>query len=139
MTAVAAPAARSRATASAVVVLADVTTAVLVNLLVYAVGRLAGGDFTFDREGATVAVDAVTVAGFSALPLGLGLAVVALTAMRLPWITQVAAVVAPVLAVATIALMTLPVDLDTVSTLSLASCHLTLVPISIVAIRRLRP
>lgn len=139
MTAVDALATRPRTTASAVVVLAAVATAVLVNLLAYAIGRLTGGDFTFNRDGTIVAVDALTVAGFSAVPLGIGLAIVALTVPRLPWVTRVAAVVAPVLAVATIAIMTLPVDLDTASTLTLASCHLTLVPISIVAIRRLRP
>lgn len=135
-----APVTRPRTTARAVVVFTAVATAVLVNLLAYAIGRLAGGDFTFNRDdGTSVAVDALTVAGFSAVPLGVGLAIVALTSPRLPWVTRVAVVVAPLLAVATIALMTLPVDLDTVSTLTLASCHLTLVPISIVAIRRLRP
>lgn len=134
-----APVTRPRTTARAVVVFTAIATAVLVNLLAYAIGRLAGGDFTFNRDGTRVAVDALTVAGFSAVPLGVGLAIVALTSPRLPWVTRVAVVVAPLLAVATIALMTLPVNLDTVSTLTLASCHLTLVPISIVAIRRLRP
>lgn len=71
--------------------------------------------------------------------MGLGLIVVALLARRLVWIARVAMVVAPVLAVVTIGVMTLPVDLDTISTVTLATCHLTLVPISIVAIRRLRP
>jgi hypothetical protein len=37
----------------------------------------------------------------------------------------------------TILVMTIPVDLDTVSTVALACCHLTLVPISVLAIRRL--
>lgn len=120
-------------------VLAAVVTAVVLNLLMYAIGRVAGGDFTFTRDGTTVAVDALTVAGFSAVPLGIGLAIVALTAPRMPWVTRVAVVVAPVLAFATIAIMTLPVDLHTASTLTLASCHLTLVPISVIAIRRLRP
>jgi len=119
------------------VVLAAVLTAVVVNLAAYALGRLAGGDFTFTREGEAMTVDAVTVAGFSAVPLGLGLTVVALLVGRVPRIATVASVVAAVLAVATIGLMTLPVDLDAVSTVALAACHLTLVPISLVAIRRL--
>ena len=122
----------------AVVVLAAVVVAVAGNLTVYAVGRLAGGDFTFTRTGSTVEVDAVTVAGFSALPLGLGLIVVAMLARRLAWIAGVAIVVAPVLAVATIGIMTIPVNLDVISTVTLAACHLTLVPISILAIQRLR-
>ncbi|WP_322920912.1 DUF6069 family protein [Nocardioides renjunii] len=119
------------------VVLAAVLTAVVVNPAAYALGRLAGGDFTFTREGEAMTVDAVTVAGFSAVPLGLGLTVVALLVGRVPRIATVASVVAAALAVATIGLMTLPVDLDAVSTVALAACHLTLVPISLVAIRRL--
>lgn len=47
-------------------------------------------------------------------------------------------VVAPVLAVLTIFVMTIPADLDTVSTVALAACHVTLVPISILAVRLLR-
>jgi hypothetical protein len=81
-------------------------------------------------------VDAVTVAGFSAGPLGLGLlAVLLLRANR--WTGRVALWVAPLLAVATILVMTIPVPLDRTSTVALAACHLTLVPISIVTIRRL--
>jgi hypothetical protein len=118
-------------------VLAAVAAAVVVNVVVWAVGRAAGGDFAFTRSGTTATVDALTVAGFSAVPLGLGLAVVAALVRRAPRVAVVAAVVAPVLAVATIVVMTLPVDLDAVSTVTLATCHLTLVPISLVAIRRL--
>lgn len=138
MTALDATTTRAGVVSRGVVVLAAVGTAVVVNLLVYAVGRLADGDFTFTRDASTIEVDAVTVAGFSAVPLGLGLTIVALLAPRLPWTAGVAIVVAPALAVATIAIMTLPVNLDTISTVALATCHLTLVPISIVAIRRLR-
>lgn len=138
MTALDSTTARAGVGSRAVVVLAAVVAAVAINLLVFAVGRLAGGDFAFTQAGSTAHVDAVTVAGFSAVPLGLGLTVVALLARRLLWITRVAIVVAPVLAVATIAIMTIPVDLDTISTVTLSTCHLTLVPISIIAIRRRR-
>lgn len=119
-------------------VLAAVALAVVVNVLIYAVGRAADGDFTFTRSGSTMTVDAVTVAGFSAVPLGVGLAVVALLVGRVPRIATLASVVAPFLAVVTVLLMTIPVNLDTVSTVALAACHLTLVPISLLAIRRLR-
>ena len=121
-----------------VTVLAAVALAVVVNVLIYAVGRAADGDFTFTRAGSTMTVDAITVAGFSAVPLGVGLAVVALLVGRVPRIAPLASVVAPFLAVVTVLLMTIPVDLDTVSTVALAACHLTLVPISLLAIRRLR-
>ncbi len=120
------------------VVAAAVVAAVVVNLVVFAVGRAAGGSFTFTRSGTPATVDAATVAGFSAVPLLLGLVLVALLARRWPLVARVALVVAPVLAVVTIGLMTLPVDLDTVSTVTLALCHLTLAPISVLAIRALR-
>lgn len=138
MTTLDAPPRATRTGSRALVVLAATVTAVFVNLLVYAVGRIVGGDFTFTSSDGVVQVDAATVAGFSAVPLGLGLTLVALLVRRLPWIARVALVVAPLLAMATILVMTIPVDLDPVSTVALATCHVVLVPISIVAIQRLR-
>lgn len=122
----------------AVVVLAAIAVAVVVNLLVHAAGRLAGGEFAFTREGTSMEVDPITVAGFSAVPLGAGLLLVAVLVGRVPWVARVASVVAPLLAVVTIFVMTVPVDLDAVSTVALAACHLSLVPISLLAIRRLQ-
>jgi hypothetical protein len=121
-----------------VTVVAAVAVAVVANLLVFAAGRAAGGDFTFMRSGSAVTVDAMTVAGFSAVPLGAGLALVAALVGRVRWIATIAAIVAPLLAVVTIFVMTIPVDLDRASTVSLACCHLTLVPISLLAIRRIQ-
>lgn len=128
--------ATTRRPARAVVVLGAVATAVAVNLIVYGAGRLAGGDFEFTRDGQVAQVDAITVAGFSALPLGIGLGLVAVLA-RVRWVVLMAGILAPALAVLTIGVMTLPVDLDPTSTIALAGCHLTLVPISVLAIRRL--
>ncbi len=133
-----APAVQDRPRARVRTVVGTVVAAVLVNLVVYAVGRLAGGDFTFTRDDDRATVDAATVAGFTAIPLGAGLTLVGLLAHRLRWVPRVAAVVAPLLAVATILVMTVPVDLDAVSTVTLATCHLTLVPVSVLAIHRLR-
>lgn len=79
----------------------------------------------------------MTVAGFTAVPLALGLIVVALLAPRWRWITPLASVVAPSLAIVTVGVMTLPVDLDPISTICLAGCHLALAPISVLAVRRL--
>jgi hypothetical protein len=112
-------------------------SAIVINLLLYAGGRAAGGSFSFTASSGTATVDAVTVAGFSSVPLVVGLVAVALLARFGRWVTRAALVVGPVLAVGTIAVMTLPVDLDAVSTVTLALCHLTLVPIIIVAVRRL--
>jgi hypothetical protein len=65
----------------------DVAT--VVNLMVYEIGRAAGGSFRFTASGVPAEVDAVTVAGFSVVPLVVGLTAVALLA-------PVAAVPAPV-------------------------------------------
>nr|WP_255644853.1 DUF6069 family protein [Actinoplanes polyasparticus] len=112
--------------------------AVVVNLIVYAVGRAAGGSFVFTANGDTNEVDAVTVAGFSAVPLLIGLVVVALLTRLGSWVTRLASIVAPVLAAGTIVVMTLPADLDRTSTIALALCHLTLIPISILAIQLIK-
>ncbi|MCO8270790.1 DUF6069 family protein [Actinoplanes sp. TRM 88003] len=109
--------------------------AIIVNLIVHAAGRAAGGSFRFTNGGVTNEVDAVTVAGFSAVPLLIGLLVVAMLSRLGPWVARVAVVVAPVLAVVTIFVMTVPADLDRASTVALALCHLTLIPISVRAIR----
>ena len=72
------------------------------------------------------------MAGFSVVPLILGLTAVALLGRR----RQRAALVAgPAPAVGTILGMTVPAGFDTTSTVTLALCHLTLVPIVVAAIR----
>ncbi|MEV0001883.1 DUF6069 family protein [Micromonospora sp. NPDC050980] len=124
---------RSRAT---IIALATVG-AVVVNLIVYAIGRAAGGTFRLTTAGGTAEVNAVTVAAFSALPLLVGLTAVALLAPRFGWVVRVASIVGPALAVLTIATMTLPTDLDATSKTTLALCHLTLVPIILVAVAAL--
>ncbi|SBT43145.1 DUF6069 family protein [Micromonospora auratinigra] len=123
----------SRHSPAATVALAG-ATAVAVNLILYGVGRAVGGTFRFTTSGGPAEVDAVTVAGFSAVPLLVGLTAVALLAPRAAWVVRVALVVGPLLAIGTIALMTLPTDFDTASKATLALCHLTLVPITIAAV-----
>jgi hypothetical protein len=126
----------SRRWRAAVVALA-VLAAVVVNLIVYAVGRAAGGTFRFTSAGAPAEVDAVTVAGFSAVPLLVGLVAVALLAPRGAWVTRVALVLGPLLAIGTVAAMTVPADFDRTSTVTLAVCHLVLVPVILLAVPRL--
>jgi hypothetical protein len=65
----------------------------------------------------------------------LGLSLVTLLAPRFGWVIPAATLVAPLLAVVTIVIMTLPADLDAVSTATLAACHLALAPISVLAVR----
>ena len=62
---------------------------------------------------------------------------VALLAPLGGWVTRVALVLGPLLAVATVAVMTVPADLDRTSTVTLALCHLTLVPVILLAVPRL--
>jgi hypothetical protein len=119
------------------IVPAAALTAVVVNLLIYAIGRAAGGSFRFTAAGGPAEVDAATVAGFSAVPLAVGLAGVALLAPRWRWVGRAALIAGPALAVVTILIMTLPADLDATSTITLALCHLALIPIMLVAIRLL--
>jgi hypothetical protein len=120
------------------VVAGAVLVAVAVNLAIYGLGRAAGGSFEFTSAADRPAeVDAVTVAGFSAVPLLIGLALVAMLVRFGSWVTRAALVVAPVLALGTILLMTVPADFDTTSTVTLALCHLALVPIAVTAIRTL--
>ena len=126
----------SRRPRAAVVALA-VLAAVVFNLIVYAVGRAAGGTFRFTSAGAPAEVDAVTVAGFSAVPLLVGLVAVALLAPRGAWVTRVALVLGPLLAIGTVAAMTVPADFDRASTVTLAVCHLVLVPVILLAVPRL--
>ena len=119
------------------IIAAAVGTAALVNLILYGVGRAAGGTFRFTSSSGPAVVDAVTVVAFSVAPLLVGLVAVALLARLGGWVIRTALVVGPLLAIATIALMTLPADLDATSTVTLALCHLVLVPVIIIAVRAL--
>lgn len=130
------PAARTRPAWA--VVGGAVAVAVVANLAIYAAGRAAGATFDFTATTGPATVSAATVAGFTAVPLLVGLTLVALLRRRWSWVVPVALVVAPVLAVATIVLMTVPADLDPASTVTLACCHLALVPVVVVALRALR-
>lgn len=76
----------------------------------------------------------MTVAGFSVVPLLIGLTAVAVLAPLGGWVVRIAYFAGPALAVGTIVVMTLPADFDTTSTVTLAVCHLTLVPIIIVVV-----
>jgi hypothetical protein len=119
------------------IIAAGVGAAVVINLILYAVGRAAGGTFRFTSPSGPATVDAVTVAGFSAVPLLIGLVAVALLARFGSWVTRAALIIGPLLALGTIAVMTLPTDLDVTSKVTLALCHVVLVPIVLVAVPRL--
>lgn len=119
-----------------------VAVAVVLNLVIYGLGRAGGGDFRFTSAGRPAQVDAVTVAGFTAVPLLVGMTLAAVLARVWPWVVYAGLVVAPVIALGTILVMTIPADLDDVSTITLALCHVALAPVTnfgLLALRRRRP
>ena len=105
------------------IIIATALFAVAINLVVYGVGTMAGGTFDFTDGGKSYHVDVLTLTGFTAIPLLVGLTVVAILARRAAWVFPLALVVAPIAAIATIFTMTLPADLDTTSTITLAVTH----------------
>ena len=110
------------------IVAVAVAVAVAVNLLIYAMGHLAGASYELTRSGVPMRVTAGTVAGFTATPLAVGLLVAAALGHRWPRFLPIAHVAVPALAIGTILVMTVPADLDTPSTIALAASHLTLIP-----------
>ncbi|GAA2371425.1 DUF6069 family protein [Dactylosporangium salmoneum] len=109
----------------------------LTNLALYAIGRALGGVFTYRQNGANVRVDPVAVTFMSLVPLAFGLGLVAALSRKWPAAILVARIAAPTLAVATIAVMTLPAGFDTTSAVSLAAMHLTTIPPTLLALNAL--
>lgn len=123
---------RSRTT----VIGAALLAALAINLALYGIGRAAGGHFTYQQSGKHMRVDVPSVLIMSLGPLLVGLLLVAWIG---PKTTRAARIVVPILAVGTIALMTLPAHFDTTSTVFLSCMHLALIPIALFAIRSMSP
>jgi hypothetical protein len=119
------------------VVIAAVMAALVVNLIIYAIGKAAGGEFTYTQSGKKTTVDAASVTILSTVPLAIGLSLVALLSPRWPAFPRVATGVAPTFAIATIVLVTIPANFDATSTVFLSFMHLAVIPISLLAIARL--
>lgn len=125
----------ARTTGRRLAVIAAVLAGLLVtNLAVYAIGRALGGSFTYLQNGKSVPVDPTSITIMSLVPLVVGLALVALLSRAWPAAIRVARVAAPVLAVATIVLMTIPAGFDTTSTVFLAAMHLATIPAALLAL-----
>lgn len=120
-----------------VIVIVCVLAALVANLAIFAIGSAVGGSYVFTSPAGEARVEAVTVAGFTIIPLGIALTIVALLA-RWRWVTTTALILGPILELATIVLMTLPAGFDTPSFLALAFCHVALVPATLAAILLLR-
>jgi Family of unknown function (DUF6069) len=121
------------------VILLTVAAVLAVNLLIYALGRMGGGAFTYKQGDTPTSVDAVAVTILSVVPLTIGLTTVAWLSPRWPILITVAKIAAAVLAAGTIGLMTIPAHFDTISTLTLATMHLALIPAALLALRALTP
>ena len=106
-----------------VIVLLAVAAAVVIDLLIYLVGGAAGASFRFPGADGAV-IPWIVVAIFSAVPLGLALAAVALLAPRWRWVIPAALVAAPVLALVSIPLLPMAVGFDATTTAALASMHI---------------
>jgi hypothetical protein len=119
------------------VIVCAVIAALAVNLGIYAIGRAAGASFSYTQSGTTTSVDALAVTVMTAGPLAVGLVLVALLSRRWPRLNHAARLVAPALALATIALMTVPAGFDTTSRYFLSCMHVVLVPVSLIALTAL--
>lgn len=115
-----------------------VMLAILVNVGVHALGRIAGATYRFTAETGSAEVDSLTVVGFTLLPLGVALTLVAILGRFGKWVFPVALVVGPVLELGSILGMTVPADFDVTSKVFLALCHIALVPVTVVAVLALR-
>ncbi len=123
-------------------VIAAALVAVGINLILYAIGTFAGATFDFTVDGEPAHVYAITLIGFTAIPLLVGLALVAVLGRWWKWVYPLALVIALVLAIGTIFIMTLPVNLDTASTVTLAAAHVVVAIVAvggIIALRGRRP
>lgn len=119
------------------IISATVAGAVAVNLVIWAIGELAGGSFEFTADGTVESAAPGGVVFLTAVPLAAGMIVTAIAARWWSSVVTVAQVVGSLLAVATIAL-TVTADFDAESTVALSVMHLALVPFLVIGLGSLR-
>lgn len=129
---------RARRWGATGIIIATALTALAINLVVYAIGTIAGASFDFTVDGASEHVYALLLAAFTVIPIVLGLTLVTLLARWWHQVIPLALVIAPVLAIGTIFIMTLPTDLDTASTITLAITHVVVAIVTVAGILALR-
>ncbi|MFI7527092.1 DUF6069 family protein [Nocardia salmonicida] len=120
-----------------VAVLGAAAVAVVLNLIVWAIGAASGGSFIMTDQGKASSVAPGGVIMMSAVPLLIGLTVAVLVSYKWTGVLRIAAVVGSVLSLATIAL-TVSTDFDTASTIALSVMHVVLVPIMVIALEGVR-
>lgn len=115
-----------------------VVLAIAVNVGIHALGRAVGTTYRFTAATGPAEVDSLTVLGFTLLPLGVALALVAVLGRFWRWVFPVSLVAGPVLELGSILGMTVPADFDVTSKVFLALCHVALVPVTVVTVLALR-
>jgi Family of unknown function (DUF6069) len=119
-------------------VLFSALLALVVNLVLWLIGRAGGGSFELTDAGTTMSVAPGGVVMLTLAPIVVGMGIAALISLRLPLVLRVAQVVGVIAPLGTIA-MTLAADFDTVSTVALSLMHVVIavvVPIGLEAMRR---
>ncbi|MFC4124547.1 DUF6069 family protein [Nocardia rhizosphaerae] len=120
-----------------VAVIGAVVAAVVLNLIVWGIGELAGGSFTMTNAGVVSDVAPGGVILMSAVPLLVGMTVAVLVSYLWTGVLRVGAVVGSLLSLGTIA-MTVSADFDTASTVALSLMHVVLVPVLVIALEGVR-
>lgn len=120
------------------IVVLTTAAAVAAALIAYAAGAAAGGTYEFTSQGSPARVDPGTLVGFTAVPVAIGMAAAALLSRWWRWVLPAALVVAPLVALASIAAMPLQVDLDAPSRIALVAAHAALAPVTAVGLLALR-
>ncbi|WP_328659026.1 DUF6069 family protein [Nocardia salmonicida] len=120
-----------------VAVLGAAAVAVVLNLIVWAIGAAAGGSFTTIADGKVTDAAPGGVILMSAVPVLIGLTVAVLVSYLWTGVLRTAAVVGSALSIATIGL-TVAADFDTASTIALSVMHVVLVPVMVIALEGVR-
>lgn len=127
----------SRPARAAVVVVVSVAAALVANLVLWAIGLVAGGSFEHTDAGEVVSAAPGGVVLMTVVPLTVGLAIAALLTLWWNGFARIAQVVGGLLPLATIQ-GTIAADFDTPSTVSLALMHVVLALVVVAAPEVLR-
>jgi hypothetical protein len=118
-------------------VILTVVAALLVNLVIFAIGVAAAGSSELTTNDKTQIVTAATVAGMTVVPLLVGMTLAALLSYRWPRVLRIAAVVGPALALLTIA-GTVAAHFDGTGTATLGSMHIVIALLIIAGLELIR-
>ncbi|MGH3612217.1 MAG: DUF6069 family protein [Pseudonocardia sp.] len=118
-------------------VVATVVAALLVNLVIWAIGAAAGGSFELTNGDVTQSAAPGGVVVMTVVPLLVGMTLAALLSYRWLGAIRVAQVVGPALALLTI-VSTLMADFDGPSTVALTAMHVAIAPIVVAGLEAMR-